>query len=238
LGDFAGTAVVSVTSEAPATPNGQPAPRKRIAIESASLVCTIVLVVVGFIVVYPIALLFLKSFDIGALGAKPAFGLANWIAALDEPGLRAAIINTLTLTAARQAIAFSSGIGLAWLLVRTDIPRAHWLEFGFWIAFFLPALTGTLGWILLLDPDYGLVNHFLSSLGLPVFNIFSWWGIVFAHLATGSIAINTLLLVPSFRNLDASLEEASAPRNGSTSTARSSIAKSSVPSRNTALPAR
>lgn len=208
-GDFAGTAVVSVTSESPAAPSGQPTQRKRIAIESTSLVCTIVVVVVGFIVVYPIALLFIKSFDIGALGAKPAFGLANWAAATDEPGLRAAIINTLTLTAARQAIAFSVGIVLAWLLARTDIPRAHWLEFGFWIAFFLPALTGTLGWILLLDPDYGLVNHLLANLGMPALNIFSWWGIVFAHLATGSIAINTLLLVPSFRNLDASLEEAS-----------------------------
>jgi iron(III) transport system permease protein len=209
VGEFAGTAVVSVTSQASATPSGQPAQRKRIAIESAGLICTIVLVVVGFVVIYPIALLLLKSFDIGALGAKPAFGLANWAAALDEPGLRAAIVNTLTLTAARQAIAFSAGIGLAWLLARTDIPRAYWLEFGFWIAFFLPALTGTLGWILLLDPDYGLVNHFLTSLGVPAFNIFSWWGIVFAHLATGSVAINTLLLVPSFRNLDPSIEEAS-----------------------------
>lgn len=201
--------MVSVTSEAPTAPGGQPAARKRIALEGAGVVCTIALVIVGFVVVYPIALLFLKSFEIGALGAKPAFGFANWTAALDEPGLRAAIVNTLTLTAARQAIAFSAGIGLAWLLARTDLPRAHWLEFGFWIAFFLPALTGTLGWILLLDPDYGLVNHLLAGIGLPPFNIFSWWGIVFAHLATGSIAINTLLLVPSFRNLDASLEEAS-----------------------------
>ena len=33
------------------------------------------------------------------------------------------------------------------------------LEFFFWLSFFLPALPETMGWILLLDPKYGLLNQ-------------------------------------------------------------------------------
>jgi iron(III) transport system permease protein len=33
------------------------------------------------------------------------------------------------------------------------------LEFLFWISFFLPPLSVTLGWILLLAPDYGVLNQ-------------------------------------------------------------------------------
>jgi iron(III) transport system permease protein len=190
----------------------QPLRPGSIRFEATTVVATFVLLLVAFVVVYPIVLLLIQSFDLSPFGTTPAYGIANWHDAFVEPGLRAAVVNTLTLTAARQTVAFAAGIGFAWLLARTDIPFPHWLEFGFWVAFFLPSLTGTLGWILLLDPDYGLINHLLMHLPFvsgPVFNIYTWWGIVFAHLATGAIAINTMLLVPAFRNLDGSLEEAS-----------------------------
>jgi iron(III) transport system permease protein len=41
------------------------------------------------------------------------------------------------------------------------------------------------------------------------FNIYSFWGIVWAHLGHAMIAVKVILLTPAFRNLDASLEEAS-----------------------------
>jgi iron(III) transport system permease protein len=85
------------------------------------------------------------------------------------------------------------------------------LEFLFWLSFFLPALPETMGWILLLDPKYGLLNQGLISLGAikePLFNIYSFWGIVWAHLG-GTVSVKVMLLAPAFRNLDAALEEAS-----------------------------
>jgi iron(III) transport system permease protein len=170
-----------------------------------------IFLLVAFLVVYPIGLLIYQSFQVGAFGTPTSWGLDNWHTALTTPAMREAIINTLSLTAARQTISFIVGMVIAWLLARTDIPGAHWLEFGFWIAFFIPALSATLGWILLLDPDYGLINKLFLSLPFieePPFNIFSWWGIVFAHLMTGSIAIKVMLLTPAFRNMDGTLEEA------------------------------
>jgi iron(III) transport system permease protein len=85
------------------------------------------------------------------------------------------------------------------------------LEFFFWLSFFLPALPETMGWILLLDPKYGLLNQGLIGLGVvsqPLFNIYSFWGIVWAHMG-GTVSVKVMLLAPAFRNLDAALEESS-----------------------------
>jgi iron(III) transport system permease protein len=79
----------------------------------------------------------------------------------------------------------------------------------FWVSFFLPSLPVALGWILLLDGKFGLLNQWLQSLPFvtgPIFNVYSYWGIVWVHMTT-SLGVKVLLLAPAFRNLDASLEE-------------------------------
>lgn len=193
--------------------------RKRGRLETQTVFYSAVLLLIAFVVVYPILLLLYQSFQVGPFGTETTWGLANWRRALGEPAMRDAIVNTLTLTITRQFIAFIIGIPIAWLLARTDIPGRYWLEFGFWVAFFLPSLTCTLGWILLLDPGYGLINELLQKLPFitePPFDIFSWWGIVFAHLASGTLAIKVMLLTPAFRNMDAALEEASRASGAST----------------------
>jgi iron(III) transport system permease protein len=119
--------------------------------------------------------------------------------------------NTFSLAITRQAIALLIGAFFAWLVARTDIPMKGLLEFFFWLSFFLPALPETMGWILLLDPKYGLLNQGLMSLGIvsqPLFNIYSFWGIIWAHLG-GTVSVKVMLLAPAFRNLDAALEESS-----------------------------
>ena len=64
----------------------------------------------------------------------------------------------------------------------------------------------TLSWILLLDPEYGLVNTALAALpfvGKGPFNIYSFWGIVWVHVVTGSLTVKVILLTPAFRNMNA-----------------------------------
>jgi iron(III) transport system permease protein len=41
------------------------------------------------------------------------------------------------------------------------------------------------------------------------FNIYSFWGIVWVHVITGSLTVKVILLTPAFRNMNASFEEAS-----------------------------
>lgn len=170
------------------------------------------LILVMILVIGPAGYIFLGSLRGDAVEPSVGYSLEAWRLAFSDPGILASLWNTFKITVARQAIAIPVAILLAWILARTDVPGTRWLEFLFWMGYFLPALPVTMGWILLLDPDYGLLNQWLVTLPLVErgpFNIYSFWGIVWAHLGTATIAVEVMLFTPAFRNLDASLEEAS-----------------------------
>jgi iron(III) transport system permease protein len=177
-----------------------------------SLLFVVVLTTVLFLVVYPVLMLILYSFSSGEPGEPFQFGLKAWRYALSDPEMFGTIFNTLKLLLAIHGIAFPISILIAWVLARTDIPCRYGLEFMFWIAFFLPSLATTLGWIMCFDPEHGVINYLATSLPFiheAPFNIYSFWGIVWAHLGGNSIAVKVMLLTPTFRNIDSSLEEAS-----------------------------
>ena len=77
-----------------------------------------------------------------------------------------------------------------------------------WVSFFIPILPVTLSWILLLSPNYGLVNQALKPLiGVAPFNIYSVGGILWVHVVASSVPVMVVLLGPAIRQLDASFEE-------------------------------
>jgi iron(III) transport system permease protein len=180
--------------------------------DGRTLLLSLFLALVGFLVFTPMLFLLYGSIEAVGPDGRTVYSLQGWRQALDNPGIVAAIYNSFSLAIARQSIATVIGILLAWLIARTDIPLRGWLEFSFWISYFIPSLPVALGWILLLDPKYGLVNDWLAALPFvkePLFNVYSFWGIVWVHLSASGIAIKVMLLTPAFRNLDAALEEAS-----------------------------
>jgi iron(III) transport system permease protein len=186
-------------------------------IELQAVLCTLVLALVAFCVVFPVLLVVLESFQVAPPGQPARYGLDGWRAAFAEPGLRSALLNTLKVTFVRQLLSLPLAVLIAWLLARTDLPFRRGLEFAFWAAFFLPSFTVTLSWILLLDPEYGLINTSLARLvGTAPFNIYSFWGIVWVHVLTGSLTVKVILLTPAFRHMNASFEEASRVAGAST----------------------
>jgi len=175
----------------------------------SALTLALLILFLGVIVVSPVGIILAKAFR----NADGGFGLDAWFRAFAAPGLVRSIVNTIAVVVATQVISIPISILFAWLLARTDVPMRRWLEFGFWMAFLIPVLGTTTGWILLLDPMFGLINQALQFIGIGgpdgPFNIYSYWGIVFIHLVTLSISVKVILLTPGFRNVDASLEEAS-----------------------------
>src|ERR1041385_4744702 len=94
----------------------------RLRLDAMTLVCTILLAFVAFVVLYPLALLVWNSFQVGTFGQATRFGLDNWQAALSQQRIVTALQNTVTLAVTRQAIAVVVGVLLAWLLARTNLP--------------------------------------------------------------------------------------------------------------------
>jgi iron(III) transport system permease protein len=183
-----------------------------IRLDGQTLLLSLLLAFIAFLVVTPLFLLLLNSFQIGKPGGAVVYSLDGWRQAFGSMGIVDAVYNSFSLAITRQIIAMIIGVFLAWLLARTDIPMKRGLEFLFWLSFFLPALPVTLGWILLLDPKYGLLNQLITKLPFvqaSPFDIYSYWGIVWVHLATTGVSLKVMLLTPAFRNLDASLEESS-----------------------------
>ncbi len=176
-----------------------------------SLFYTLVLAVVAFLVLYPAIRLLVGSFEINPFSANPTTGLDNWSEVFSRPKLLRAIEDTITLSFTRQLIAIIFGVTIAWLIARTNLPMPGWLEVGFWVALFMPALPVTLAWVMLAGEGIGILNNAAKALfgiDYDIFKIYSWWGIVWVHVMTATLAIKVFLLVPAFRNMDAAFEDA------------------------------
>src|SRR5262249_20462635 len=138
-----------------------------------------------------------------------AMGLEGWTKAFADGKTLSAIGYSFFLSI-RSLVGVVVAFAIAWLLVRIRIPGRSFIEFFLWVAFFLPTLPLTLGWILLLDPNYGLINQallWLPFIGRAPFSIYSVTGILWIHLTLTTIPVMTILLTPSLRQFDAAIEE-------------------------------
>jgi iron(III) transport system permease protein len=181
-------------------------------IDGGLLLMALLIGAMGFYVLYPLILILINSFNVSTIAEPPAYGLQAWRDAFSEPGIWRSLWNSVKIGIALQLIALPLGIFISWLLARTNIFCSSAMEFGFWISFILPNLVTTFGWMLLLDPSNGLINNWLRQ--LPIlnklnFDIYSFWGIIWAHLMANGISTKVMLMTPAFRRMDASMEEAS-----------------------------
>jgi iron(III) transport system permease protein len=159
----------------------------------------------------PIIFLLAGSFNLAPPGEDAIYGWANWERAFSDPATLRALWMSFLLSVARLIPAMILSVMIAWLIARTDMPGGHAVEFFCWLAYFIPDFPLTLAWILLLDPDYGFLNTLAKNLpfiGRPLFNPYTFWGIVWVHTSTGGIWFKVMLLTPLFRRLGASFEEA------------------------------
>jgi iron(III) transport system permease protein len=195
----------AVIADKPALP-ALPRPR------AGHFAMAVVLLTLGFLLIWPIVLLLINSFNIaGDWFVEPRrWGVQHWINAFQRPGLLSSLYNSFLIWGLTLITSFPIGVAIAWVLARTKVPGSQALEFMFWVSFILPGIPTTIAWISLLDPSLGLINLALMKLpfNLPPFNIFSIEGIVWANLMGNGIALKVMLLTPAFRNMDAALEEA------------------------------
>ena len=134
-----------------------------------------------------------------------------WRSVLHESAHAHAALGYSVLFAARAPFAALIGFFIAWLLIRVPIPGRSFIEFMFWIAFFLPLIPVTLGWMLVLDDHNGLLNTWLKdwfALERSVFEVNSIGGIFWVHMTASSVPVMIILLGPAIRQMDGTLEDA------------------------------
>jgi iron(III) transport system permease protein len=103
--------------------------------------------------------------------------------------------------------------GLAWLVVRTDLPFRTLISALILVPYIIPPIVRAQSWVLMLAPETGLLNQLLRTFPLfagesgPI-DPFAFPTIVVVQ-GIVSVTFPFLLLVPIIQNMDGSLEEAS-----------------------------
>lgn len=175
-----------------------------------TVIASLLLVVVGFFVLYPLFMVIYGSFMGGAGPSDPAsFSLQGYKTAYGDPDTWDVLWTTIWLGIARSLLSVAMGMFLAWVVTRTNTPWKRALEVLIWLQFFCPYLPMTMSWVLLGAPRVGFLNQFLVWL-LPIdkgfIDIYSYWGIIWVSSAHWA-SVAFFIITPAFRGMDASLEE-------------------------------
>ena len=170
----------------------------------------ILLIGIAFITLAPVLYVVIESFDVARLGAPYQFGLNGWRDMLESQRTLNAAFYSFILSL-RVPIAIVIALIISWVLIRFEIPGRRFIELSLMFGFFLPSVPMMMGWILLLDKNYGLLNvaaQKLFFLDGPLFSIYSIPGIMWVHLSLTTIPIMVIMLAPALRQIDAAYEEA------------------------------
>ena len=134
----------------------------------------LVLVVLG----YPMVRQFLMSFQKFGLeqqfGKPPTWvGLDNYIAILSDSYFWSVLAKSLAFCAWTAGLTMVGAISLA-LMMRAASPAARtFMNSTLIVVWAMPLLASLTVWQWLVDPNFGLINFLLASIGLP-FKGFAW----------------------------------------------------------------
>src|SRR5947208_10508239 len=174
-----------------------------------ALIGTVVALVAGLLVLYPVAFLLQAALNTGDPEARPptAYGFDNFAGLLSYPQI---ILNTLTVSFAATVMALVFGFLMAWILTRTNVPGRRLFEQMMIVPYYLTPLLGALSWSLLGTPESGFLNQVYRALGGSEYliDINTAYGIAWVMaLFEGSVAF--VMIGAVMKSMDPALEEAS-----------------------------
>lgn len=167
-----------------------------------TLIVGLAIVAVLFFVIGPLVYLAAQTFGNGSGLSFASFGRAY-----DNSQTPSMILNSVEYSLGSTALALILGTGLAYLVVRTDVPFRRLAFVAGLIPAFIPAILYAPAWIFLGSPDNGLVNWATKAvLGVSPVNIYSMWGMIWVE-GLSLTPLTFLLMSAAFRGQDPALEE-------------------------------
>lgn len=177
---------------------------------SRSKLTWLLIVIVGFLTLCPVAMLLAGSFSQG-LTAFGKLTVAKYIAAYTDPALLGVLWNTVVFVLGSSLLATVLALFLAYLNTRTDIPFKPLFTVLSIVPMMIPHVLFSVSWALLLNPSNGLINTFLKDVlslqGAP-FNIYSLPGMILVE-GLLNMPIAYLIVAPALASFDIALEESS-----------------------------
>jgi iron(III) transport system permease protein len=186
-------------------------------VDVSGAVFGIAAVILLFMVIVPLAWIFVASFH---SDADETLTISNYVRAFTRSIYLTPIRNSLVLATTAAAVATFFGTVLAWAVSRTDMPGRNVIRLMVFAAFATPSFLGATAWIFLGAPNSGWLNKIwiaVTGAERGPFNIYSLEGAIFVIALysfpyTFSFASSALELVPSDMERAAALLGARWPR--------------------------
>ena len=162
------------------------------------------------LVLYPFGILVVSSFYTGQPGRLGEFTLNGYRVWLQAGDLLPILFNSVVFSAARLVIGLFFALLFAWAVARTNVPYGSVMSWLIPVPFFVPDLLTGISWLMMGNPQNGLINQWARDLfGITgnVINLYGWGGLIF-HSSLNTISFMFLMLVGFFKAMDSSYEEA------------------------------
>lgn len=201
------------TTESPRTPDTSSASKRaRTSSVAGSLLNLAMVVLVGYLVLVPLAILIYSSlkpsttelpFDV------PGFSLDNFSAVFESSRLGSVTLNTLIYVVGSLVVALVLSLSLAYLFERTDIPGRRVLSPLALAPMAVPVTVMAIAWALVANPANGPLAILIHKVFGVQIDIYSIPGMV---LVMGIFGVPSmyLMIAPAFARLNPELEEAAA----------------------------
>ena len=168
------------------------------------------LLLLGFLSLYPMAMLLYGSLHSTPPGIAGEFNLDGYAALLSAANLQV-LLNTVGLSLVKTVLSMALAILLAWIVARTDTPARGALEVLITLPFFIPPILTATAWAMLGNAQVGTINlvwRWITGSDGTLIDVYSYGGVVW-HMMQYATPFIFLFVVDAFRAMDPALEESS-----------------------------
>ena len=171
-----------------------------------------IILLLSFIIIYPSVVLLVSSFK-----SDGSLSLNNYAVVFRDPSVAKSVKNSLKVVLPSTIIATVMGVVLAWIVVRTDVPGKRLWQTLLVTPYLIPPFIGAISWTFLLGP-VGYFNKYYMQIfnkTEPLVNIYSIGGMIFV-MSIYKYAVPYIVVLPTIKKIDASVEEAAKISGAST----------------------
>jgi len=149
------------------------------------------IVILGAFVLWPMLSALRLSFTDASGFGRPSFvGLANYVRVFSDPDVLRSIANTALYAVLFTPVAIAVALVLALALNHPALPFRGFFRSALFLPFIVSLAVAAFAWSYLLDPQIGLLNHWLQVVGIRLGNV----------LQDPTLAMPTVVLVAVWKS--------------------------------------